>query len=528
MTESQRLRALTGQPAQVTALTLAAFVLMAVGIGDGSLWLDEAESWVWSLLPLSELSAVTGWSNHAPTYYAVLHGWRLLGGESEAWLRLLSALFMALTVPLVYLLTRTVSDHKTGIFAALVFASSPFVYEFGQEARPYAMLTFFAGAGMLCMAVKIRECVNGLRPVIISRGWSEGRPGSDLLWLAFMAATLVTISTHHTALLFPFIVGVAYAVVSWSSPHRRVHWLNMAVAAVVVGSIYAALFLPAFLTSLGRFEQDPVGLRNVYWGLVQVYGNSRISLTTPILGVATLFALWGWYRDRQWRWPVFFLTAWLGLLALELLTGAVHGSVFKYRTLAWTLVPFSAIVGIGLLRIGPKPHLWLATLLLLNGAGIFFIHVSTQKPWEEVAATIAGEYRDGDAVVICPGYYRKVFVRHWTGSTEDLWGSSQGDTLGESGYKVRPLASPDSGIALYAHKRSDLGYRPLDLLERYDRVWLVPAGGPGCSLDPDALARVEELSFGNLRLRVRPWPSRLLGPSSKLPVMLYQAEARPE
>ena len=185
-------------PAQVAALTLAAFGLMSIGIGNESLWLDEAESWVWSLVPLAELSAVTGYSNHAPTYYTTLHGWRLIGGESETWLRLLSALFMALTVPVVYLLARTVSkDHKTGMFSALVFASSPFAYAFGQEARPYAMLTFFGGVGILCIAAKIRECVTGEAPVAVGRGWSEGRIESDLLWLGFMAASLVVITTHH-------------------------------------------------------------------------------------------------------------------------------------------------------------------------------------------------------------------------------------------------------------------------------------------------------------------------------------------
>ena len=168
--------------AQVAALTLAAFGLMSIGIGNESLWLDEAESWVWSLVPLAELSAVTGYSNHAATYYATLHGWRLIGGDSETWLRLLSALFMALTVPVVYLLARTVSDHKTGMFSALVFASSPFVYAFGQEARPYAMLTFFGAVGILCMAAKIRECVTG-------------QTESDLYWPGFMAASLVVITT---------------------------------------------------------------------------------------------------------------------------------------------------------------------------------------------------------------------------------------------------------------------------------------------------------------------------------------------
>ena len=139
---------------------------------------------------------------------------------------------------------------------------------------------------------------------------------------------------------------------------------------------------------------------------------------------------------------------------------------------------------------------------------------------------MADQYRDGDAVLVCPHYYRKALIRHWSGPTENLWGTHVQAGLDRPGYGVRPLASPDSNIALYAHTRPGLDYRPMDLLERYGRVWVI-AMRDQCSLDPDALVHVWELAHGTPHLAGKPWwPTGIEWPSSRVRVELYESGAQ--
>ncbi len=85
-------------------------------IGAQPLWVDEASSLRFARQTLAQLWS---WSSlvdpgNPPLYYSLLHGW-LVFGDSETALRLLSALFGVLTIPLVYALGRTIRDHRLGI-----------------------------------------------------------------------------------------------------------------------------------------------------------------------------------------------------------------------------------------------------------------------------------------------------------------------------------------------------------------------------------------------------------------------------
>ena len=479
----------------VILICLIAFGVYCLGIGDEALWLDESESLFWASLPLSDLSMATGHSNHAPTYFAVLHGWRVLGGESEAWLRLLSANFTVGTIPLVYLLGRVVSSHTVGLTAAVVYASSPFIFQFAQEARPYAMLSFFTAVALLCVAVGVREYLAGRQPAVLGLGWRRGQLKDDAWWCVLIGATLVVITTHHTAVLFPFILGGACFFILLSRPHRRVHLLNMAMAAAVVGVVYTVFFLPTFLTSLDDFKQPAVGLWSTLRQMNTVYGNRFVTDAFFILAPAGIAAVWCWCREKRWPWLLLFLSAWLGMLVLVLAIGEWRGSVLKYRTFIWTFVPFAVLVGEGIWRLRPPPaapppagmetrHLRLLPVLLLtallavNAAGIGYAYAGTKEPWRETASVISERYQNGDAVVFCPHYTRKAFIHHWNHGTGDLWGHQRND---EGEDTVRPMPSPREDLGYRLAERTEMTeFESMDALDRYDRVWWVHTNHGSC------------------------------------------------
>ena len=96
-----------GNSGLVRASMLAAAVgVVALGlrlydIGDKSIWLDEAWSWRAARLSLGDMVDWTAQDRHPPLYYGLLHYWTDALGDSEASLRLPSAIASAVSAVLL-------------------------------------------------------------------------------------------------------------------------------------------------------------------------------------------------------------------------------------------------------------------------------------------------------------------------------------------------------------------------------------------------------------------------------------------
>lgn len=120
-------------------------VLRIVNLGSDSIWLDEAYSIQFARLSVPQLIDETASSDvHPPLYYLLLHYWIKLFGDTEAAVRMLSALFGLLSIFVIYRLAALLFDRATGLLSALLLALSLFHIEFAQEARMYALLALLS------------------------------------------------------------------------------------------------------------------------------------------------------------------------------------------------------------------------------------------------------------------------------------------------------------------------------------------------------------------------------------------------
>lgn len=124
---------------------LVAAACVVPGLGERQLWRDEHATWWASTISWHDLGRLIGSIDVviAP-YYAVMHLWIDVAGDSAAMLRLPEALAMAVSAGLVGLLGRRMFAVRTGVLAGLLFAVVPMITRYGQEARPYAFATMFA------------------------------------------------------------------------------------------------------------------------------------------------------------------------------------------------------------------------------------------------------------------------------------------------------------------------------------------------------------------------------------------------
>lgn len=195
---------------RTTAVLLCFLLALAVyprctRLGTLPITSDEAFSWRVARYPIDEIIHRAGADNLPPGHLLTLKTWMALFGESPETIRLLSACFGIVCVPMVYLLCFDVSRHvprvdiassRAGaLFAALAVASHALQITTSRTARMYSMGAFLAAmtTWLACKAVRVRS----------RQGW---------WWLGHGLAGTAFAFTHNFALLsLAGQYGVAWA-----------------------------------------------------------------------------------------------------------------------------------------------------------------------------------------------------------------------------------------------------------------------------------------------------------------------------
>ncbi len=253
--------------------------------------------WVARFAPL-EILRQTGHDVHPPLYFQLLHFWRLLSGDSEAGLRLLSAVLGTLAVALTYSLGRRMARGTlasgpataAGLLAALLLAVSRFAIAWSQEIRMYALATLLA----LLAVWAARQF------------WQRGRARDAALYVAATTAGLYTLYLFAPvwgAMNLAWLValreqGSRGAGGQGRTDHPRasapllpciLNWLALQLAVL-------ALFAPWLWYAAGGFlstaSATPIALLDflhIYWTVLTVGIPVDVSqfnrLTLPALGV---------------------------------------------------------------------------------------------------------------------------------------------------------------------------------------------------------------------------------------------------
>jgi mannosyltransferase len=246
------------------ALVVLALAVRSFGLAGLPLWTDEVFTVYWSQLPLAYLfGAGAHVEANPPVYYAFMHEWMALFGDSALAVHLPSVIFSAATVAVVYATAKTLFDRQTALLAGLLAAVNPFLVAYAQEARTYALLCLANGLAYLALAVYFR--------------FRTKRDARLAPWLAlFVAAVSVGVFLHFTSVLFLassfLLVGLELAVGGPYRPFPFVLW---------GGLLLLCLAGAAWPVSLG------LGLshaKNISWIPLLTWPQARYFLSFVVLG----------------------------------------------------------------------------------------------------------------------------------------------------------------------------------------------------------------------------------------------------
>jgi mannosyltransferase len=360
---------------------------------------------------------------HPPLYYLLLHYWIALNGDTPHYVRLLSVLFGAGTIPMIYLIGKRMSGVVMGLAAAVLLAFSLFNIYFAQETRMYTLLTFNAAVAMYAL-VRLLTDSRSVRPIGSQfreylHAWRTSGPvepdtkeefsykdetrdqsgwrawifrhrwlpiqaiETDLAWVVFIVFSAATILSHNTALLFPlatnvFVLGLMLfqrikrsgAQPAFQAPSLG-NWLKAQIGIFLLWSPWIVSFVKQASAVTQRFWiPEPT------WDAVIQVLKSFLNPSAPIPAsqarvIWTLYALvlcLGVVHFRKKFSRFLFLAALFAIPFLGELIVSIRRPIFFDRTLIWTTIPLYLVLaaGVAQLRFRPLIFLVLGCLAAIN------------------------------------------------------------------------------------------------------------------------------------------------------------------
>ncbi|MCB9122572.1 MAG: glycosyltransferase family 39 protein [Caldilineaceae bacterium] len=462
----------------VAALWLGAITLLGLGlrvwaIGAKGLWLDEAFSIWMSRHPLPELlDWLVRIDQHPPLYYALLHGW-LAFGDSEAWVRALSALAGTLTIPVFFAFVRTLSADLPALIAAFVLTIAPFHVRFAQEARMYALLTLAAAVTFLCVAI------------ILTPATPANRARQRAGWIGYVLATVATLLTHNTALFLPIAVNLFMAPFIFvrrrradgagsrtTAPFARLQapplrgWLLAQAAVIVLWLPWSAAFVQQSIGVYAQFWIQPPTVQTVFDTLTTF---ASAFLPGNVLWPAVVWTFFGALLllglvalRRSPALLALLLVLWLTPFAGEWLV-SLRRPIFYDRTLIWASLPLYTIAAFGIAALR-RPWLRAAVLVALLGIQSFSLHsyynYFEKENWRGAAAYLAERYEAGDLLL---------FNATWVQIPFDYYFRAY---YPEAERRGAPVDLFDGGVLEPKMTAADVP-RLAELIGNRDRVWLI-------------------------------------------------------
>ena len=323
-----------GRTAYCWVPTMVAVVLVPYQAQRQVLDWDESATWDASRRPIEELFALAGNIDGVLLpYYAFMHYWVAVFGDSEFALRAPSMLAMIATVGVTTLLARWLFSARVALVAGLLLAVIPAVTRYGQEARPYGIALLLSAVATLLLFRALK------RPT----WWRFGYYGAGVSMLGLFQ-------------LVGLLLVIAHAVVMVD------YWRRMSLAVRATGA------QPALLPDPTEVSPKAVAGRWLAATTIAILPSVPLAL----LGFAQRDAQLGWLPAPTWESMQTFpnelfwspLLGWL-VIGVALLAKGV-GPQYRRRELVGYLAVMAVLPPVVLYLLGLFTAAWVPRYVLFS------------------------------------------------------------------------------------------------------------------------------------------------------------------
>ncbi len=386
-------------------VVLVGSLLRFVGLGQESIWLDEATSIIIARMNPSSVIAWAAGDIHPPLYYMALHFWLHLG-ESEFAVRALSAVLGVLSIVVVYALASELFGRRVGLLSALLLAVSPLHVGYSQETRMYVMVTTCSLLASYLILVALRR--ERMR-----------------YWLGYVLVSMLALYTHYFA-LFVLLFQNLFILV-WLLRHHGTkalwsRWLMAELAIMLLFLPWAPILYHQATTGGGGWVEKAVGrpsLRSlvdtwVYFsvGVDRLLYPALLRRAAYLLfGICVLFAVFR-LSSAQDREAVLFCVLYVSVPLLTVWLLSQAKPMYTIRYLLPFLPPYCILVAAGTERVKPD---WLGVFVASLLIVVLLIgdwnawRIERNPDWRGASAWVLGQAQPGDVVLFSPRWNEKPF-----------------------------------------------------------------------------------------------------------------------
>jgi mannosyltransferase len=380
-------------------LTSGAAAIRVVRLGAKPFWFDECFSVELARLSWGNFLHLLWWREaNMSLYYLLLRIWLAgapFSAQSESFVRGLSVVFSAATVPAIYWLGKLLFDRRVGLVAAALFTFNIYSIRYSQEARSYALFVLLAtlSSGFLIAFLRNPTPRHRKAYVVCSILAMYAHFYALLLlaahWIALRALRGPRTDDRKTGTSAPGSdeLSRAWRIISMSA-------LPLLIFVAKTGAGPIRWIPRPGLSDLGRFA---ISFTN---GLPLIYGCACLVSLIPVRKNVLS-------RGQGWEgWCTQFLFVWLLFPTLLTVALSFARPVFLPRYMIFCLPALVILVAAGLVSIRPAwlsvPLTFLVLLLSTYSVHLVYNHDFDDERDAAGAATdfILDHTQPGDAIVL--------------------------------------------------------------------------------------------------------------------------------
>lgn len=461
----------------LSALVVIGAVLRFLFLTRKAFWYDEGVSVQIARLDWYNFARLL-WrrEGNMSLYYLLLRAW-LHFGHSEFFIRTLSVLPSAATIPVLYWLGRQLFDRRIALIAATILTFNAYDIRYAQEARSYSLFVFLSTLSSAFFIEFLRQ------PSQRSR---IGHIVTSILavYAHFYAGLLIITQWLSLRLLEPTKLGKNSPP---SDAKKNWPWIVTLVSPVI-------LFVGTTGAGPLSWIKRP-GLKEIYEYYEQLLGNGGIPLLLAYLFacVAALVPVGrrSFQRHAAWdAWRYQFLLLWIFFPLVFTVVVSIARPLFLARYLIFCLPAIILLAAVGLGRL-PRKWMLVAALLLFVGLSLrgtlsYYDHDfgGQREDWRTASYYILDHATPGDVIIFHIAMSRMPYEFYKSVNPDGLSGPS--------------VIYPSQGARF--DYRNFLGRPSAELLRvvpsKYDRVWVVLKYNQTKAGAPDATTLLIDSLFG--------------------------------
>lgn len=368
-----------------------------------SIWLDEAATYVHSLTLSGIFDYTSSVDYFNPPLFPLFEFVMIqIAGASEWGLRFFPALFGILTIPAAYLMGKEFHDKYTGLITAIIFALSPFLIYYSQEARSFSMLLFLCTVLMYVFLKALKT-------------------NSRKDWAAFGIVAAVTFATHFYGAVFIAIL-VIFAAVQYRNNLKELLY-GLTGLLLVLPLILLTVLLYFQRISVGAPTYGLQGMDVIAGTLTQLAGFTGGYSGVIFLILVAIGGIWLTFKNKE----RIYLLVWIITATFVVSIIASSHIPILPRYMIFLMIPFSLAIAslytpIANLTSNGTKHLALIAVFLVAfgmlGIPFYQTYYTTyyKEDWRGIGRDMSLDTKPGDVIVPLPAYIEMPFSIYYNAS----------------------------------------------------------------------------------------------------------------